>query len=82
MKKWESTLVSAIFLLSIGAILLLWAFSVEEPIKVEFLDDTVHVSGNPWFLGPLMFGWAFLGMGMGCLATTYIVYKLERKLAE
>lgn len=83
MKKWEMALVVGMFEVVIGIVLLLWAFQAVEPINISFpTPSTVKAELETFFLGPLLFGLLLLGMGIGYLAITYTIYRLEKNIAQ
>jgi len=88
MKEWQGNIIGAIVITIIGIGLILWANMIELPTRYRtFLGIPYAV--NPEFVivsyqvvTLLFFGVLLLGFGLGILANTYSIYRLEKKLGR
>jgi hypothetical protein len=88
MKEWQTNLIGAIVIIIIGIGLLFGATGINIPSAYRtFLGIPYDVNPAYGFafyemLVLLMLGFLIMGMGLGILANTYPIYRLERKLAS
>lgn len=88
MKEWQTNLVGAFIIIIIGLGLLLGATSISIPSAYKtFLGIPYAV--NPEFafsfyqmMVLLMSGFLTMGMGLGLMANTYSIYRLEKKISQ
>ena len=88
MKEWIQNLIGVLFLLILGFVVLMYAMSINIPSAYKtFLGIPYQV--NPEYVasfGQLMLFYSIgifaIGMSIGGFATTYSVYKVERKLEQ
>jgi lipopolysaccharide export LptBFGC system permease protein LptF len=78
LKNWEGLAVIGIFSFVVGLIVVAWGFQAAEPIKIEQIGNVMTASLDPTFILLFMVGMFAIGLGVGDLASVYIVYKLEK----
>jgi hypothetical protein len=88
MKEWQTNLIGAIVIIIIGIGLILGATTISIPSAYKtFLGIPYAV--NPEFalafyqmMVLFMMGFLIMGVGLGVIANTYSIYRLERKLVS
>ena len=88
MKQWEQNTIAAIILIVMGIGLILGANMIEVPARYRtFLGIPYDVNPDFFFafeqvMTLLLLGLVGLGIGVGLLANTPTIYKLEKKLLQ
>jgi hypothetical protein len=88
MKEWQTHLIGAFVIAIIGLGFLLGALIIQIPSAYKtFLG--IPYSVNPefvfwfnWMIVGLMLGFLYIGMGLGLMANTYSIYRLEKKIPQ
>lgn len=88
MKEWQTHLIGAFVIVIIGLGFLLGALTIQIPSAYKtFLG--IPYSVNPefvfwfnWMIVGLMLGFLYIGMGLGLMANTYSIYRLEKKIPQ
>lgn len=88
MKEWQTNLIGGIVVIIIGISMSLGGTFVEVPARYRTFFG-IPYDVNPEFafsfilmMTLILVGILFLGIGLGILANTYSIYRLEEKLAS
>ena len=79
LQKWEIIGISGLICLFIGAIFVAWGIQAVEQIHIEQIGGQIIASLNPTFVVLFMIGYFSVGLGIGAIACTYTIYKLEKQ---
>ena len=82
MKGWELVAVIGVFLILLGAMSLLYSSSLYNSQDLYRLSLSGGSLTDLSFTYPMLMGTLVIGMGVGFLACTYPIYKLEEDKAK
>ena len=80
MKQWEKIGVSGLFSLAIGIVVMMWGFQALERIDIQQTAGKIVASLDVTFIVLFMVGMLLIGCGIGFLACTFPIYKMEKQL--
>ena len=82
MKKSEQIAVTGVFSLAIGIVIVMWGFQVVGPIDIQQTSEEIMASLDTTFVILFIVGTLLIGCGIGFLACTSPIDKLEKQLPQ